>query len=77
MNTYTVSLATQGLANTIINHGKEVIFNESRLELQKTWSETSFQIQLLRDNPECARSEFELLSEDKLTRLFAKASFAV
>ena len=59
----------------IINHGKEVIFNEPRLELQKTWSETSYQIQLLRDNPECARSEFELLGEEKLARLFANVSF--
>ena len=63
---------TNTVDRLIINHGKEVVFNESRLELQKTWSETSYQIQLLRDNPECARSEFELLSEDKLTRLFAQ-----
>lgn len=59
----------------IINHGREIIFNESRLELQKAWTETSYHMQALRDNPECAQSEFSLLSEDKLSKLFANIPF--
>ncbi len=59
----------------IINHGKELIFNESRLELQKTWADTSYQMQNLRDNPDCAQSEFALINEDKLSKLFANIPF--
>ncbi|UZJ45796.1 phosphoribosylformylglycinamidine synthase [Marinimicrobium sp. C6131] len=43
----------------------ELIFDQSRAILQTLWAETSYRMQALRDNPECARQEFEqLLSED-------------
>lgn len=38
---------------------KENIFSSTLDELQKVWSETSYRIQSIRDNSECARSEFE------------------
>ncbi|HEU4581959.1 MAG TPA: phosphoribosylformylglycinamidine synthase [Polyangiaceae bacterium] len=38
-----------------------VIFEQTRAELQRVWSETSYRIAGLRDNPECAREEFEAL----------------
>ncbi|MGH8726841.1 MAG: phosphoribosylformylglycinamidine synthase [Burkholderiales bacterium] len=44
----------------IVSEGK-VIFSESRRELQCAWSETSYRMQKLRDNPECAQSEFETI----------------
>lgn len=37
----------------------ERVFDQSRVILQSLWSETSYQMQSLRDNPECARQEFE------------------
>ncbi|WP_417617449.1 phosphoribosylformylglycinamidine synthase [Oceanisphaera sp.] len=37
--------------------GKEV-YMESRTELRRLWSETSYQMQALRDNPECAEAEY-------------------
>lgn len=40
------------------------IFAEKRWVLQKIWSETSFQLQNLRDNPLCALEEFKQI-EDK------------
>ncbi|BBE09412.1 phosphoribosylformylglycinamidine synthase [Mycoavidus cysteinexigens] len=41
------------------------IFSASRVELQRAWSEPSWRIARLRDNPECADSEYEtLLSAD-------------
>ena len=49
------------------------VFN--RLKLQQAWQETSYQIQRLRDNPECADSEFELLADDKRSALFADLTF--
>lgn len=40
------------------------IFNQQRCILQRVWSETSYQIQLLRDNPECVHQEFDQLLDD-------------
>ena len=39
------------------------IFTESREVLQKMWTNTSYQIARLRDNPDCADSEFALLDD--------------
>ncbi|XXQ67336.1 phosphoribosylformylglycinamidine synthase [Neisseriaceae bacterium B1] len=50
----------------------EHVFNV--VEMQKVWQETSYQIQKLRDNPECADSEFALIGDEK-ARLFADLSF--
>lgn len=61
--------------NISINSDGEVIFDESRLKLQQAWQETSHQIQRLRDNPECADSEFALLADDKRSALFADLKF--
>ncbi|WP_107726045.1 phosphoribosylformylglycinamidine synthase [Neisseria weaveri] len=58
-----------------ISSGNKVIFNESRLKLQQAWQETGHQIQRLRDNPECADSEFALLADDKRSALFADLKF--
>ncbi|MFA7095388.1 MAG: phosphoribosylformylglycinamidine synthase [Gammaproteobacteria bacterium] len=40
--------------------GREVLA-ESRTAWQRLWSETSYRMQALRDNPECARQEFDAL----------------
>lgn len=47
------------------SRGGSVFFSASRAELQQAWSETSSAMQALRDNPECAREEFERISNDK------------
>lgn len=54
---------------------RQVLLDESIVELQKAWQETSHQIQRLRDNPECADSEFALLSDDQRSALFADLTF--
>jgi phosphoribosylformylglycinamidine synthase len=41
-----------------------VLFDESRVELHRAWSRTSYTIQRLRDNPESADHEFERLLDD-------------
>ena len=57
-----------------ISQQGEVIFDQSRAVLQSLWSETSYQLQALRDNPDCARQEFEgLLKQDP--GLSAKLTF--
>jgi phosphoribosylformylglycinamidine synthase len=42
---------------------ERTLFEEPRAKLQKIWGETSHRIALLRDNPECAREEFESLGD--------------
>ncbi|MGD8618168.1 MAG: phosphoribosylformylglycinamidine synthase, partial [Gammaproteobacteria bacterium] len=37
------------------------VLSESRVELQRAWSETTFRMQALRDNPACARAEYDAL----------------
>lgn len=39
----------------------KVIFQEKRVALQRIWSETSYQLQKLRDHPSCAQQEFDQL----------------
>ena len=41
--------------------GGAVLFDESRVALHRAWSETTWQMQTLRDNPECARQEYDRL----------------
>ncbi|MHB8742421.1 MAG: phosphoribosylformylglycinamidine synthase [Sulfuricaulis sp.] len=43
---------------SVNSSGKE-IFYDSRVNLQRAWSETSYRMQLLRDNPQCAQEEYD------------------
>ncbi|MFA7632347.1 MAG: phosphoribosylformylglycinamidine synthase [Thiohalomonadaceae bacterium] len=45
----------------IITRSGEELCNESRIDLQRAWAETSYQMQSLRDNPSCAQDEFDAL----------------
>lgn len=42
-----------------IVHNEVMICSYARIILQQTWSETSFHLQSLRDNPRCAKKQFE------------------
>ncbi|MFA7291824.1 MAG: phosphoribosylformylglycinamidine synthase [Rhodocyclaceae bacterium] len=42
----------------VIRNAKAVL-REKRVELQRAWSETSYRMQALRDNPECAQQEYD------------------
>ncbi len=41
-----------------ISRGGRVLFADSRVKLQRIWSETTYQMQRLRDNPDCAEAEY-------------------
>ncbi len=43
----------------ILCHAGEAAFSASRAELRQWWSETSYQMQALRDHPDCAREAFD------------------
>jgi phosphoribosylformylglycinamidine synthase len=53
--------STQNLA---IYHSSKLIFRSPRATLQQTWSNTSHQIQRLRDNPACADAEYASILSD-------------
>lgn len=59
----------------IIRDDQTVWFDNNILDLQQTWQQTSHQIQHLRDNPECADSEFALLADNTKSALFADLTF--
>ncbi|TGD73947.1 phosphoribosylformylglycinamidine synthase [Mangrovimicrobium sediminis] len=42
--------------------GGSELLREARARLQQLWARTSYEIQALRDNPDCAREEFEAIT---------------
>ncbi|MRI33776.1 phosphoribosylformylglycinamidine synthase [Endozoicomonas sp. OPT23] len=55
----------------------EVISSESRVKHQRWWAETSYRVQALRDNPECARQEYDNLLDDADTGLHTSLPFDI
>lgn len=57
--------SSQGEKDSIVfTLNKKEIFSESRIELHRAWSETSYQMQTLRDNPECAQQEYDRILDE-------------
>jgi phosphoribosylformylglycinamidine synthase len=56
-------------------HDGQVVYRNTRTALQKMWAETSFHIQSLRDNPECAAQEFALLDDAERPGLSVSVPF--
>lgn len=46
-----------------ISRGHNMLLEADRVELQQAWSGTTYEMQSLRDNPACAREEFERIAE--------------
>lgn len=55
----------------------ERVFSAQRRNLQRIWSETSYRIQRMRDNADCADQEFDGLLEEGNPGLSVKLSFDV
>ncbi|NVK36372.1 MAG: phosphoribosylformylglycinamidine synthase [Gammaproteobacteria bacterium] len=55
----------------------ETLFSDSRVNLQRLWSRTSYEIQAMRDNAECAKQEFDCLLDADNPGLHAELSFDV
>ncbi|PXX98423.1 phosphoribosylformylglycinamidine synthase [Halomonas sp. LBP4] len=56
---------------------EEPLLETTRLLTQRTWAETSYRMQALRDNPDCAKSEFDGLLDDRDPGLSASPTFEV
>ena len=61
--------------NIVIQYHDEEVLNERRRNLQRIWSEASYQIQALRDNADCARQEFDNILDHNDPGLHASLSF--
>ncbi len=61
----------------VIKHGHRELLRQGRAQLQSVWSETSYRMQALRDNPDCARQEFENIQAKGDAGLQVKLSFDV
>jgi phosphoribosylformylglycinamidine synthase len=58
-----------------ITRGGKPYLSATRTELRKAWSETTFQMQSLRDNPACAREEYERAIDPTDPGLSVRLSF--
>ena len=61
----------------VINFQEKMLYQETRTTLQRWWSETSYRLQSLRDNPDCAKQQFDYLLDKKNLGLTAMATFDI
>jgi len=66
-------LNTSGTIN--ISRGKTVLFSENAIVLRRIWSETTYRMQQLRDNPACAQQEYDRTLDAKDAGLHAKLTY--
>ncbi|MGB0360196.1 MAG: phosphoribosylformylglycinamidine synthase, partial [Endozoicomonas sp.] len=73
---HTIGTLADGQRVKFSFNGIELI-SESRVKFQRWWSETSYRVQELRDNPECARQEFDNVLDDKDLGLHASLPYNI
>ena len=59
----------------VIRNGEEILYRNTRAQLEAWWSDTSYQIQKMRDNPACAQQEYEQIQDTKDSGLSPKVDF--
>ena len=55
----------------------KVIFSETRVKLQRMWSETTYHMQKVRDNPEAAQQEYDRILDGGNPGLHAQLTFDI
>jgi len=58
-----------------IKFNDHFVVNESIIDLRRAWSETTWQLQSLRDNSECTQQEYDLLLNNQKPSLFSKLTY--
>jgi len=69
-----VGEAVAGNQIEIKQHGK-VVFTDTRVNLHRMWSETTYQMQKLRDNPACAQQEYDRILDESNRGLFVELTY--
>jgi phosphoribosylformylglycinamidine synthase len=59
----------------VINHQQQCLYRETRVNLQRLWSEISFRMQALRDNSICAQQQYDQLLDENDPGLTAHLTF--
>ncbi len=59
----------------VFTYDDQEILSDSRVNFQRVWSETSWRMQALRDNPECADQEYAAILDEEDPGLNIKLSF--
>jgi phosphoribosylformylglycinamidine synthase len=73
-----IQIATVNVNDEItVRHSSKALITKSRTQLQRQWAATSFQMQRIRDNSECAQQEFDSLLDSADPGLNIKLSFDV
>ncbi len=62
-------------ADIVFKHDGETVFSAGLGAMQRQWSATSYHMQRLRDDPECAREEYDRLLDSDDPGLFARPVF--
>jgi len=81
LNTQGLAPLTRDIGEPRAGDGVEVradgrmVYSASRLDLRRRWSEVSFRIQEMRDNPDCAREEYSRLTDASDPGLHASLSY--
>jgi phosphoribosylformylglycinamidine synthase len=65
----------QGDEQLRIEHAGTTLVDESIVDLHRAWSETTLKLQSLRDNPDCAQQEFDLIQPRQRPKLFSRLGF--
>ena len=63
--------------NISISHQGTLVLDSSRVALHRTWSETTYHMQSLRDHPDCAQQEYDRILDGKDPGLNADISFTL
>jgi phosphoribosylformylglycinamidine synthase len=64
-------------AEISIRHRGHEVYRRPRIELHAVWSELTFRMQALRDNPDCAREAFDATLDESDPGLNVRLSFAM
>jgi phosphoribosylformylglycinamidine synthase len=60
-----------------VSYRGKLMLSDTRVNLQRAWSETTFHMQSLRDNPECAQEEYDRILDIADPGLSVRLSFDV
>ena len=70
----TIGKPTKGETIRVSVNGEQVL-GTTRVAFHRVWSDTTYQMQKMRDNPECAQQEYDRILDSSDTGLFSKLTF--
>ena len=75
LDTAAVVARIAGHSDVVVSRDGETLFRSGRTALHRRWSEMTYRMQRLRDNPECAREAYDALEDEDDPGLNAVLTF--